>query len=149
MPTSIETDARSAPETSTEQVLFQLLTGHWAMQAVAAACKLDIPDILAGGAKSAEEVAARAKTDAGATYRLMRGLASLGVLERRADGRFANTAVGDRVCEGAPGGLKHMFKGETDHVHWQSWEHVADAVRTGLPRPKAVFGLPAFEYYEK
>ena len=117
------------------------------MQAVAAACKLDIPDILADGAKSSDEVAAKASTDAGATYRLMRGLASLNVLERRADGRFINTAIGDKLRENAPGGLKDMFKGETDHVHWQSWERVVDAVKTGLPRPKEVFGTPAFSYY--
>ena len=119
------------------------------MQAVAAATKLDIPDILESGAKSADEVAAKAKTDAGATYRLMRALASLGVLERHADGRFTNTAVGDLLRENAPGGLKYMFHGETDHVHWLSWERVVDAVKTGLPRPKAVFGVPAFEYYGK
>ncbi len=119
------------------------------MQAVAAACKLDIPDLLADGAKSADEVAAKAGSDAGATYRLMRGLASLGVVERRPDGRFTNTPVGDKLREKAAGGLKDMFKGETDHVHWQSWEHVVDAVKTGLPRPKAVFGVPAFEYYGK
>jgi hypothetical protein len=134
---------------SAEHALIQLLTGAWAMQAVAAACKLDIPDLLADGAKSADEVAAKASTDAGATYRLMRGLASLGVLERRGDGRFTNTAIGDKLRENAPGGLKDMFKGETDHVHWQSWERVVDAVKTGLPRPKEVFGLPAFGYYEK
>src|SRR5262245_19014671 len=84
--------AEGAP--SPDHALIQLLTGAWAMQAVAAACKLGIPDVLADSAKSADEVAAKAKTDAGATYRLMRGLASLGVFERRADGRFANTGVG-------------------------------------------------------
>jgi hypothetical protein len=139
--------AEGAP--SPDHVLIQLLTGAWAMQAVAAACKLGIPDIIGGDAKPADDVAGKAKTDAGATYRLMRALASLGVLERRADGRFANTAVGDLLREDAAGGLKYMFKGETDHVHWQSWERVVDAVKTGLPRPKAVFGMPAFEYYGK
>ena len=148
MSTSIEKNAASASEAATDP-LIQLLTGAWAMQAVAAACRLGIPDMLGGGAKSADEVAATARAHAGATYRLMRGLASLGVLALGGDGRFANTAIGDRLREGAPGGLKYMFLGETDHVHWQSWERVVDAVRTGLPRPKEVFGTPAFEYYEK
>jgi ubiquinone/menaquinone biosynthesis C-methylase UbiE len=134
---------------STDQALIQLLTGAWATQSVAAAAKLGIPEILAEGARTAEEVAAKAQAHAGATYRLLRSLASLGVLERRADGRFVNTPIGDRLRAGVPGNLKDIFIAETDHVHWQSWERLVDAVKTGLPRPKAVFDIPAFEYYAK
>jgi SAM-dependent methyltransferase len=50
---------------------------------------------------------------------------------------------------GVPGNLKDLFIAETDHVHWSSWEKAADAVRTGNPQPKPVFGLAAFEYYTK
>ena len=32
-------------------------------------------------------------------------------------------------------------------MHWRSWERVLDAVVTGEPRPQAVFGAPAFDYY--
>ena len=146
MSTSVETGAENAAAASTDP-LIQLLTGAWAMQAVATAARLEIPDVLAGGARTAEDVAAKTGADPGAMYRLLRALASLGVLERSKDGRFATTPIGDRLRIGAPGGLRDMFIGETDHVHWQSWERVADAVKTGLPRPKAVFGVPAFEYY--
>ena len=142
--------AEGAPENvSVDQAVIQLLTAAWSTQSVAAAVKLGIPDLLAGGALTSDEVAAKTAAHAGATYRLMRGLASLGVLERRADGRFANTAVGERLRTGAPGGLSDLFIAETDHVHWQSWERLVDAVKTGLPRPKDVFGLAAFEYYGK
>ena len=34
-------------------------------------------------------------------------------------------------------------------MHWRSWEVAANAVRTGRPQPKEVFGLPAFDYYGK
>jgi len=146
MSTSVETGAQNAAAASTDP-LIQLLTGAWAMQAVATAARLEIPDVLAGAARTAEDVAAKTGADPGAMYRLLRALASLGVLERSKDGRFATTPIGDRLRIGAPGGLRDMFIGETDHVHWQSWERVADAVKTGLPRPKAVFGVPAFEYY--
>ncbi|MET0620963.1 MAG: methyltransferase, partial [Thermoanaerobaculia bacterium] len=147
MSTPGESSAEKAPTVSTDQALIQLLTGAWAMQAVATAARLEIPDVLSGGARTAEDVAAKTGADPGAMYRLLRALASLGVLERSSDGRFANTPIGDRLRTGAPGGLRDMFIGETDHVHWQSWERAADAVKTGLPRPKAVFGVPAFEYY--
>ena len=151
MTTKIETShaptAEGAP--SADQILIQLLTGAWATQAVATAARLGIPEVLAEGPKTADEVAAQARTHAGATRRLLRALASLGVLERRSDGRFANTAVGDRLRAGVPRNLKDMFIAETDRVHWHSWEKAADAVRTGQPQPKPVFGLAAFEYYTK
>ena len=143
MSTEVETPV------STDQVLIQLLTSAWAMQSVAAAARLGIPDLLADGPRTAEEVAAKTRAHAGATYRLLRGLASLGIFERTSDGRFTNTAVGDRLRTGVPGTFKDAFIAETDHVHWQCWEHLVDAVKTGLPRPQAVFGMLAFEYYGK
>jgi hypothetical protein len=61
-------------------------------------------------------------------------------------GRYGLNPISERLREETPGSLKHMFTAETDGVHWRSWEKVVDAVRTGLPRPKPVFGMPAFDY---
>jgi SAM-dependent methyltransferase len=139
--------AEGAP--SVDETLMRLLTGAWAMQAVATAARLGIPESLADAPRTADEVAGKVRANPSATYRLLRALASLGVLERNADGRFANTAVGDRLRAGVTGNLKDMFIAETDRVHWHSWEKAADAVRTGKPQPQPVFGLAAFEYYSK
>ena len=132
-----------------EQVLIPLLTGMWAMQSVAAAARLGIPDQLASGGKTAAEVAAGVSTDAGATERLLRGLASLGLLTRDGHGRYALTPAGERLRSGVPGTFRDAFIAESDPVHWQSWEQLADAVRTGKPRPAAVLGAPAFDWYAK
>lgn len=132
---------------STDESLIRLLSGAWATQAVATAARLGIPDLLAQGPREAREAAIELELDAGATYRLMRALASLGVLERRVDGRFANTAVGERLRGEVPGTFRDAFIAETDSVHWRSWEKVAEAVRTGLAQPREVFGLAAFDYY--
>jgi len=75
MSTSAENSAQSDPAASTDP-LIQLLTGAWAMQAVATAARLEIPDALAGGARTAEDVAAKTGADPGAMYRLLRALAS-------------------------------------------------------------------------
>jgi predicted O-methyltransferase YrrM len=139
----------AAGASSPDRILIQLLTGAWATQAVATAARLGIHDILGDGPKTADDVAAEAQAHTGATYRLLRALASLGVLEPRSGGRFANTAVGELLRENVPGNLKKMFIAETDRVHWHSWEKAADAVRTGQPQPKPVFGLAAFEYYTR
>jgi hypothetical protein len=143
-----QTGNASAPPPS-ELILAQLLTGMWAMQSVAAAARLGFFDLLGEKPRTPEEVATGASTDAGATARLLRGLASLGLLERRADGRYAPTDAGQHLRAGVPGTFRDAFVAEADPLHWQSWEHLADAVRTGKPRPAAVFGMPAFEWYGK
>jgi len=134
-------------ELSPDRVAIRLLTGMWAMQAAASAARLGIPDIIGDGAKTPDEVAKAAGTHPGATRRLLRGLASLGVFSREDGERYRVTDVGRFLRSDTPGSLKDMFIGESDTVHWRSWERLDDAVRTGDPRPKAVFGTPAFDYY--
>jgi len=142
-------DFRSDKTDSVDQILVQLLTGMWATQAVATAARLGIADRLASGPKTAAEVASEAGADPGAMRRLMRALASVGVLLPSGSGRYELTPVGERLRSDRPDTFKDMFIAETDEVHWQSWGRMLDAVRTGDPRPEAVFGMPAFDYYAK
>ena len=130
-----------------DQALISLLTGMWAMQAVATAARLGIPDALASGPKTAADVAAQTSAQPEAVARLLRALASLGILADGGGGRFALTEMGQRLRSGVPGTFRDAFIAESDPVHWQSWEHLPDAVRTGLPRPAEVFGMPAFDWY--
>ena len=143
------TEAASKSERETpdvDRVLMQLLAGAWVTQAIATAARLGIPDTLASGPKTVDEIAAKAGANRGATKRLMRMLTGIGVFAAEG-GRYGLNPISERLREETPGSLKHMFIAETDGVHWRSWEKVVDAVRTGLPRPKPVFGMPAFDYY--
>jgi SAM-dependent methyltransferase len=147
----MSTEATTAPPAAgtppADRIAIQLLTGMWAMQAAASAARLRIPDIIGDGARTPEEVAREAGTHPGATKRLLRGLASLGVFRRDDDGRYRVTEVGRFLRSGVPGSIREMFIAESDTLHWRSWERLDDAVRTGDPRPKPVFGLPGFDYY--
>jgi len=134
---------------SADEVLIQLLSGMWAMQSVATAARLRIPDLLSEGGRTADEVAAAAKVDAGAAARLLRGLASVGVFERRSGGRYWLTEVGERLRTGVPGTFRDAFIAESDPVHWQSWEYLVDSMRSGKPRPAEVLGSAAFDWYGK
>ena len=150
MATEVKADsAKNEGGAATEQALMQMLTGAWVTQAVATAARLGIPDLLVSGPKTAEELATDVKADPSAVRRLMRALAGVGVFAPSSGGKYGLTDLSDRLRDGFPGSLKHMFIAETDGVHWRSWEKVADAVRTGLPRPQAVFDMPAFDYYAK
>ncbi|MCA1612442.1 MAG: acetylserotonin O-methyltransferase [Acidobacteria bacterium] len=138
---------KAAP--SPDEILIPLFTGMWAMQAVATAARLGIADLLAAGPRTPEDIAAEAGTHPRATSRLLRALGNLRLASPVAGGRYELTAAGERLRTGVPGTFKDAFIAETDEVHWQSWARAADAVRTGDPRPQAVFGMPAFDYYAK
>lgn len=147
---TLVTETRTQKEAPpTDQVLLQLLAGAWVTQAIATAARFGIPDVLASGPQTADELAAKIGANAGATQRLMRMLTGIGVFAAAEGGRYGLTPLSERLREDTPGSLKHMFIAETDGVHWRSWERVADAVRTGLPRPLPVFGKAAFDYYSE
>ncbi len=148
--TTTESKAQERPggePQDVDRILMQLLAGAWVTQSVATAARLGIPDALAAGPMTVDEIAAKAGAHRGATKRLMRMLAGIGVFAPAGGGRYALNPISEKLRDETPGSLKHMFIAETDGVHWRCWEKAVDAVRTGLPRPKPVFGLAAFDYY--
>ena len=108
-------EPKSEEGAGAEQALMQMLSGAWVTQAVATAARLGIPDALASGPKTPEEIAATAGARCRrATKRLMRALAGLGVFAPAEGGRYGLTELGERLREDFPGSLKHMFIAETD-----------------------------------
>jgi predicted transcriptional regulator len=71
----------------------EIITGYWRAQAVYAAAKLGLADLLEGGPRSVGELAAEAQTHAESLHRLLRALASIGIFAQRADGRFETTEL--------------------------------------------------------
>ena len=83
--------------------LVQMGMAHWVSHIVYVAAKLSLADHLASGAMTAEQLAGPTATHAPSLYRLMRTLASLGLLSEDADHRFALTPLGDALRDDAPG----------------------------------------------
>jgi O-methyltransferase/methyltransferase family protein len=128
--------------------ILELLTGAWTAQAIYVAVKLGIPDELATGPLSAAEVARRVGSDADATYRLMRALASRGVLRHRADHTFKLTSVGKALRTGTPGSVRDfaLFLGHP--LRWEDWGNLLYSVQTGKPSVTMLRGMPFFEYVD-
>jgi hypothetical protein len=71
--------------------LIQMGTAYWASRVAYAAAKLGLADQLKSGTTSAEELAGAVGAHAPTLHRLMRTLASLGILTERTERRFALT----------------------------------------------------------
>ena len=111
---------------------YELVNGFRASQLVHLAARLRIPDLLAEGPRSAEDLGAVTGIDADRLHRVLRGLAGLGVLVETADGRFGNTEVGTLFREGVQGSRRAMALMLLPESY-RAWDHLMETMRSGKP----------------
>jgi len=114
-------------------VLYQMAIGHYVSRALDLAARLGVADLLAAGPRPAAELAAETGTHAGALRRVLRLLASVGVLAEGADGAFALTPLGELLRSDVPGSARAsvmLFAGVGIQDSWKELEY---CVRTGQP----------------
>ncbi|HLK35158.1 MAG TPA: methyltransferase [Polyangiaceae bacterium] len=140
------TDSPAVPPPA---AIFGLVSGMWAAKATATAASLRIPDVLASGPKNAEQVAKAIGADASAVYRLMRGIASVGVLAPQPEGRFALTPVGELLRSDVPGSMRSLLVAEMAPGHWLPWGELEHSVRTGRPAAPKALGMDVWAYYKE
>jgi hypothetical protein len=123
----------------------QLIAGYWHSQCVYVAAKLGIADLLKDGPVSSDDLAKKTKTHPPALYRLLRGLASLGVFAEEGERRFALTPAAALLRDDIPGSQRAMaiMMGEE---HYKSWGELVSSVQTGKPAFEKIFGKPVFEF---
>jgi hypothetical protein len=126
--------------------LLELATGAWTTQVLYVAAKLNVADRLASGPARAQDIAAQIGADPDALHRLMRALASRGVLRHRRDGRFALTSVGEALRADAEGSLRDMVLFIGHPARWADWGSLLYSVQTGRPAAEKLRGKPFFEY---
>ncbi len=126
--------------------LIQLGTAAWIPGVLYAAAKLGLADHLSSGAKSAVELAGPTGTHAPSLHRLMRTLASLGVLTERDAQRFALTPLGKALETGAPGSARATLLAFCGPWFSRGWEELLYSLQTGKPGFDKAMGMPIFEY---
>src|SRR5262245_23457887 len=83
----------------------RLVNGYQVSQALYVAATLGLADKLAEGARANDELAQATGTHAPSLYRLLRALASVGVLRELDDQRFELTPLGERLRSDVPGSI--------------------------------------------
>jgi hypothetical protein len=126
--------------------LIQMATGKWVAAIVYAAAKLGIADHLADGPRSAMELSGATRTHAPSLHRLMRTLASLGILTERDAQRFALTPLGEALRTGATGSARATLMAFCGRAFWHSWEEIVYSLETGNSGFEKANGMPVFEY---
>ncbi len=121
--------------------------GRWKSQILYTGVKLGFFESLTTGPKHASGIARELGLDAALSYRLLRALASLGLLVEKADHRFSITPMGKLVCEDHPETLRGVILLEEGPEHYAIWKHLADMVKDGKQDGfLREFGVRIFNY---
>jgi O-methyltransferase domain/Dimerisation domain len=128
--------------------LLRLVNGYRVSQALHVVATLDIADRLAGGSRTADELARQTGTHADTLYRLLRAVAAIGVLHEDAEQRFSLTPLGEGLRSDASEGVKDwaVFVGQA--ANWSTWGQLLHTVRTGENAFRFVHGTDAWKHRE-
>jgi hypothetical protein len=113
------------------QIVVELIFGRWRSQILYAGVKLGVFDALGGGSKTLSDIAEALHLNPTLTYRLLRALASLGLLHEDAHRSFALTACGECLRSDHPQTLRGVALLEEGPEHYAAWKHLCAILRDG------------------
>jgi len=126
--------------------LMKFIVGKWISKPIYVVAELGIADILDGGPKSIDELAQLSQAHARSLYRVMRGLASVGIFSEIEEKHFELTPMADCLKTGAMRSIALMFNSDWND---KAWTHLIDSVRTGDTAFEKAHDMPIFDWLEK
>jgi O-methyltransferase domain/Dimerisation domain len=136
------------PATPSPAAILRMLAGRWVSGAVAAAARLGVADRLAGGARTSDDLAPELRAHAPSLYRLLRALASLGLLAEDERRRFALTPLGQYLRRDVPGSMFGIAQFFASEEHGATWSTAAYSVASGEPAFEHLYGRTLWEYLD-
>lgn len=147
MPTEISGSTPTGPEDrdATRFVIDEAL-GYVYAGALRAVAALGVADLLAGGPLTVAELAGRAEVHEVPLRRVLRVLATRGIFEELADGRFGLTTAGQALRSDAPLSARPAVLMLTDTTLWRPVGEVELSLRRGGSVFEDIFGMSFFDY---
>lgn len=128
--------------------LIGMMTGYWVSKSICVAAQLRLADLLRDGPRTSEDLANACDAHAPSVFRLLRGLASVGVFREVEDRRFALTPLAELLRSDISGSMRAlalMYGGE----QYRAWDDAFHSIRTGQPAFDHVYGASYFEFFAK
>ena len=126
--------------------LRRLVNSYQLSQAIHVAAVLGIADLLAGGARSSDDLAEATATDPRALYRLLRVLAAFGLLHEDGERRFSLTDLGDPLRSDAPESVAGWAAFVGRRNVRDAWSSLLESIRTGENAFRLEHGVSIWEY---
>lgn len=127
--------------------VIELGTMSWVAQSLAAFCELGLPDALAGGARTADELSAQGHGDRDKLFRLLRALAAYDVVKYVGDNRFGLGHFGTALTGEHSAAPMILYANAPWHV--AGYAQLAAGIRENRPGFDVSQGMPLFSYFEQ
>jgi predicted O-methyltransferase YrrM len=129
--------------------LIDVVFGFMPARAVSAAAELGVADLLASGPQTSDELAEKAGAHAPSLRRLLRYLASLGVVAQIEPDRFELTELGATLRTDVPDSVRSFVAMACSDWSWKCWGELATSIRTGELGVHRALGMPLFDWLEQ
>jgi hypothetical protein len=127
--------------------LMQLLwPGAVAVQAIHVAARLALADLLAGGPKTAADLAETTRTDASSLDRFLRALTSLGIFASDTSGRYRQTASSETLRADHSHSIRPWALMLGARFIWEPIGSLDETIRTGRAAFEHVHHAPFFNH---
>lgn len=125
-----------------------MLTGFRVSAALSVAAELGISDHLAHGPRTLDELAEATSADPDTLLRLLRALGTVGVYDRREDGSFTNTPLGEGLRSDVGASMRPLARTLQDPAVWAAWGHLRHSVVSGENAFAALHGTDVWTHRE-
>jgi hypothetical protein len=133
------------PERAAAAAVLRMIWGTHISRAVFVVAELGIADLLAAGPMSSANLAQATQTHEPSLNRVLRLLASLGVLNEHDNRAFSLTVLGDRLRTDVPASMRSwamLF----ESLMVRAFEPIIETVRTGRPGVDLAYGMDFYEF---
>jgi predicted O-methyltransferase YrrM len=131
------TTATEAPHVE----IMRMLHAPLVTQALAVAAELGVADLVAGGPRSVDDLAAAVDADPDALYRVLRALAGSGVFSEVSPRTFGSTPLAETLRDGAEGSLRNWARLWGLPERQAAIGALLHSVRTGEPSFSHLYGV--------
>jgi len=147
---SAQTESKTAVDQSLppQAMIMQMVMGAWITKVISEVTRLGIPDLVKqhGSMLAAEMVnTGGIRAVPTALERLLRASASLGVLTEDATGKFGPTELSEVLTSDSPASVKKLVEA-IGGPWYRCWAELLEAVKTGAPQARKVFGSEWWDY---
>lgn len=139
----------SPRELSPAEKLMQVCFGYILTRSVTAIAELGVPDILATGPQSIDQLAEKTGTNREFLHRVMRTLVSGGVIDEPTPETYALTPVSDLLRRDHPESMRELAIIFTSKSHWHPLGRLSDAIRSGKSAVSHAFGMEMWDWFQR
>ena len=128
--------------------MLQLISGFWIARCIYVLAKLGLADLIKDEPKTADDLAEATGTHGPSLFRVLRALASVGVITQDDRNRFGATPLSETLRD-VPGSIRAFAMTELGEEHYPAWGELLHSVRTGGIAFDKAFGEPVWEFFAK